>query len=128
MNPILRAGVMVVQLALLSYTVGTVLEQRGRRVTAAVRRWLTVGVVFDVIATACMILGTNRPLITLHGVLGYSALAAMLVDMILLRRHARAHGEAPVPRRLHLYSRFAYLWWVVAYVTGGALVMMSRRG
>jgi hypothetical protein len=127
-NPILRAGVITVQIALLSYTVGVVQEQRRRRVTAGVKRWLTIGVFFDVVATACMMLGTERSLITPHGLLGYSALAAMLVDLVLLRRHAARHGEAEVPRGLHLYSRFAYLWWVVAYITGGALVMMSRRG
>ena len=127
MNPILRTAVVVVQLALISYTVGVILEQRRRRVGPAVRRWLTTGVGFDVIATACMILGARRPLITPHGLLGYSALAAMLVDTIRLRRHARRHGDAEVPRGLHLFSRFAYLWWLVAYVTGGAMVMMSRR-
>jgi hypothetical protein len=126
-NPILLAAVVLVHIALLSYTVGIVLEQRGRRVTGPVRAWLATGVTFDVIATACMILGTERSLFTLHGLLGYSALAVMLVDTVLIWRFAARHGASvEVPRGLHLYSRLAYGWWLVAYVTGAALVAMSR--
>jgi hypothetical protein len=128
MNPILMAGVVIVQLALLSYTVGVVLEQRGRRVTPVVLAFLTAGVVFDITATACMMFGTTKSLWTLHGILGYSALAAMLVDTVRIWRHRLRAGEAEVPKGLHLFSRYAYLWWVVAYITGAALVAMSRRG
>jgi len=128
LNPVLLAAVVIVQLALACYTIGIVLEQRGRRATPRVLGFLTLGVVFDVTATACMILGTERSLWTAHGFLGYSALAAMLADTTLVWRHHRRAGEAEVPKGLHLYSRFAYLWWVVAYITGAALVAMSRRG
>jgi len=128
MNPILMAGVVIVNLALLCYTGGIVIEQRGRRVTTLVLAFLTVGVVFDVTATACMMLGTTQSLWTLHGILGYSALAVMVVDTVRIWRHRRRAGGAEVPRGLHLFSRYAYLWWIVAYVTGAALVAMSRRG
>jgi hypothetical protein len=126
MDPALRTAVVVVHAALLAYTVGVVLEQRGRRATRAVVAWLTVGVVCDVLATAGMILGSARGLLTLHGVLGYSALVGMTVDTVRMWRHRLSRGEEPVPRALHLFSRFAYLWWVVAYVTGAALVMLER--
>lgn len=128
MNPILRAGVIIVNLALLSYSIGIIREQRRRQVTPGILAFLTVGVGFDVIATTCMILGTSRSLFTLHGFLGYSALAAMLTDTVLVWRQYRRHGSGSVPRGLHLYSRYAYSWWVVAYVTGAALVMASRAG
>lgn len=127
MNPILIAAVLIVQFALLCYTVGIVLEQRKRRVTAGVLGFLTAGVVFDVVATTCMILGSKRSLWTPHGFLGYSALAAMLVDTARIWGHRRRHGDGEVPKGLHLYSRFAYLWWVLAYITGAALVAMSHR-
>jgi len=128
MNPYLRAAVLIVHLALLCYTVGVITEQRTRRVTSRVSAWLTFGVVFDVLATLGMILGTDRGAFTLHGVLGYSALTAMVIDLARLRSHHSRHGDAEVPRGLHLYSRYAYLWWVVAYITGAALVMLERRG
>jgi hypothetical protein len=126
MNPVLIAGVTIVQLALLSYSIGIFKEQRSRRATPGALGFLTAGVVFDVAATIGMILGTRRPLMTAHGMLGYSALAVMLVETALVWRHRLRRGDGPVPRELHLYSRLAYGWWVVAYVTGAALVAMSR--
>jgi hypothetical protein len=126
MKPILLAGTIIVQFALIFYAVGVVIEQRRKSVTPAVVRFLILGVIFDIVATACMIVGTDKSLFTLHGIIGYSSLIAMVTDTILLIRHRSNNGEAPVPRGLHLYSRFAYIWWVVAYLTGAALVMASR--
>jgi len=120
------AAVLTVTLALTLYTIGTVKQQRSRRSTLAVRSWLTTGVVFDIVATALMIVASKSLSPTLHGVLGYSALALMLTDTILLWRHARRAGEAHVSRGLHVYSRVAYGYWVVAYFTGAALVMAEK--
>ena len=127
MNPIRMAAVLTVTLALVLYTVGILKEQRGHKVTAGVRGFLTFGLVFDFTATMLMVAATGSFAATLHGVLGWSALALMLVDVVLLWRHARAHGLAEVPRGLHLYSRIAYLYWVAAYFTGAALVMAAKR-
>ena len=120
------AAVLTVTLALALYTVGTVKQQRSRRSTLAVRGWLTTGVVFDITATALMIVASQSLSPTLHGVLGYSALAFMLTDTILMWRHARRAGDAHVSNGLHLYSRVAYAYWVVAYVTGAGLVMAEK--
>ena len=128
MNPTLMAAVIIVQFALVSYTIGIAVEQRKRVVTRVVLTFLTIGVGFDVIATACMILGSERSPWTLHGILGYSALAAMLVDTVRVWRFRGASGGAQVPAGLHLYSRYAYLWWVLAYITGAVLVAMAHRG
>ncbi len=126
MKPILLTGTIIVQLALIFYAIGVVIEQRRKYVSAAVVRFLILGVIFDISATACMIAGTDKSLFTLHGIIGYSSLIAMVTDTILLIRHRAQNGEAVVPRGLHLYSRFAYVWWVLAYITGAALVMASR--
>ena len=120
------AAVLTVTLALTLYTVGTVKQQRSRRSPHAVRGWLTTGVVFDITATALMIVASKSLTPTLHGVLGYSALALMLTDTILMWRHARRAGEAEVSKGLHLYSRVAYAYWVVAYFTGAGLVMAEK--
>jgi len=125
MTPLLRTGVTIVVLALASYTVGVVIEQRARRISRRALAFLVVGVVLDVTATLCMILGSGK-VMTLHGVLGYSALAGMLVETLLAARHRVRSGEAEVPRWLHLFTRVAYSWWVVAFVSGGILVATSR--
>lgn len=127
MNPIRMAAVGTVTLALLFYSLGTWRTQRERRATLAARGLLTVGLTFDVVATALMIVASGNLSPTLHGVLGYSALALMLVDVVLLWRQAGATPGAELPRGLHLYSRWAYVYWVVAYFTGAALVMAERH-
>lgn len=127
MTPLRMASVTCVTVALALYTAGTLKEQRARRATTGARGFLAAGVCTDVIATVLMILATERRGISLHGILGYSALAAMALDTWLLWRHQRRHGAEVVPRGLHLYSRAAYLYWVAAFITGGALVMMAQR-
>jgi hypothetical protein len=125
-DPVRMAAVLTVTLALTLYTVGTVKQQRSRRSTLAVRGWLTTGVVFDITATALMIVASRSLTPTLHGVLGYSALAFMLTDTLLMWRHAKRAGEAEVSKHLHVYSRVAYGYWVVAYFTGAGLVMAEK--
>lgn len=123
MSPILIAGVVIVNLALVSYAIGVVAEQRSHQVSRSTLNWLRIGVVFDVTATVCMIAGSSRGPFTLHGLLGFSSLTAMLVETLLAWRHRARSGDAPVPPGLHQYSRIAYGWWLVAYVTGAYLVM-----
>jgi hypothetical protein len=120
------AAVNTVTLALILYTVAAIKELRARRATAGVRGFFTAAVLVDIAATALMVVATGRLSATLHGVLGYSALALMLTDTALLWRHWRRSGPAEVSRGLHLFSRAAYVYWVAAYVTGAALVMASR--
>jgi hypothetical protein len=120
------AGTGIVILALISYSIGIITEQRRHRVTRLVIRALTVGVMFDISATTCMIIGSSHSPFTLHGILGYSSLIAMLTDTALAWRHRLRYGEAEVSPGLHLYSRVAYLWWVAAFITGGLLVAFNR--
>lgn len=126
MQPITIFAVTVVNLALVAYGVGIVAEQRSHRVTARALFWLRLGVVLDVVATTAMILGSSSGPFTAHGFVGYSALAVMVVETSLAWRHRSRQGDGEVPRWLHLYSRFAYGWWVVAYFTGAWLVMRDR--
>lgn len=127
MSPILIAGTIIVNFALLAYTIAIVSEQRKQRITNFVLTFLTTGVLLDITATVCMIAGSTHSAITLHGMLGYSALLAMLVDCVLLWRHRQTQGvEAQVARTLHLYSRYAYIWWIVAYITGAVLVAVRH--
>ncbi len=126
MKPVLIAGTIIVNLALVSYSIAVISEQRGHRVTPRVLRFLTAGVLFDITATVCMIIGSSNSPFSLHGILGYSSLFAMTLDTLLIWRHWSRHKEGQVPDSLHLYSRYAYIWWVAAYVTGAALVFIAR--
>lgn len=127
MTPLRLAAVSTVTTALVLYTIGALKELHTRRATLGVCGTLAAGVACDVTATVLMILATRSGGLTIHGVLGYSALAGMTTDTILMWRQRLRAGAEPLGERLHLYSRIAYVYWVVAYFTGAALVMMSRR-
>jgi hypothetical protein len=125
-KPILLAGTIIVNLALISYSVGIITEQIKRRVTGRVLVFLSIGVLLDITATACMIIGSENSPFTPHGLLGYSSLTAMVIETALAWRHHVRYGDAEVAPRLHLYSRLAYIWWLLAYITGALLVFMAR--
>ena len=126
MKPLIMAGVSLVVLALVAYTTGIAMEQRRRRITGAVLAALVVGVLLDLGATVCMVLGTRRSPLTPHGLLGLSAILVMVGFVVAAAGHRRRKGEAEVPSPLHLFARLAYAFWVIAFVSGAAQVAVQR--
>ena len=125
MKTISMIGATIVTLALISYSIGVITEQKKRRITKSVLRFVTLGIILDIIATICMIIGSSNTPFTLHGFLGYSALAAMLVDVIMIWSfYKNNNSDQIVPTKLHRYTLLAYSWWVIAYITGSLLVMI----
>ena len=125
MNPTLIRAVIVVTFALAFYSIGVITEQRRKALSRLSLGFITAGLVFDISSTALMIAGSGKIPITVHGFIGYSALAVMLIDTFLLWRHWRKKRTAPLPRKLNLYTRLAYVWWVVAYIAGATIAMMG---
>ena len=125
MNSLLTIGTRVVVLALLAYSIAIITEQRKKRVTNIVLVFILSGIVLDITATIFMILGSSNSPFTLHGFLGYTALLAMLIDCTLLVKTRLRTPNSEVPRALHLYSRYAYIWWLIAFVTGGLIAMIK---
>ncbi len=126
MNNVLLAGIIIVNFALISYTIGFITEQRKRHVTGIALTFISIGVVLDLTSTTFMILGSKNTPFTVHGCLGYAALLGMLFDAIFLwRLKAKSGKNSEVPKRLHVYSRLAYIWWIVAYITGAILVAVK---
>jgi len=125
-NTALIMGTRIVVLALIAYSVAIFTEQRQRMVTQTVLLFLTLGILLDITATVCMIIGSPNSPYTLHGFLGYSALLGMVVDCFLIWKFRLTSGVNATPGKgLHLYSRYAYAWWVVAFITGGLLVTLK---
>lgn len=119
MKPILILGSVIVTLALIAYSLGIFNEQRKRVLKWNVLVFLGLGLLFDISGTACMIIGSTNSPFTFHGFIGYTALLAMLVDNVLLWNLKSKKGiGATVAQALHLYSRFAYIWWVFVYMSG----------
>jgi hypothetical protein len=118
---------LVVTLALIFYSIGFSKERKRKLVTGNVLFFYTIGVCLDITATILMIIGSSKGMLTPHGMIGYSSLLGMLTDTILLWRHNMNQGsEKEVNRGLHIYSRIAFSWWIIAYITGGLLVAISK--
>ena len=125
MNLFLRLGTSIVILALASYSVAIITEQRKKILSKTVLIFLSLGVLLDITATTFMILGSSKGGFTLHGFIGYSSLIGMFIDAILFwRQKSKAGINSRVPKKIHLYSRYAYIWWVLAFITGGLLVAL----
>jgi hypothetical protein len=118
---------MVVTLALVFYSLGYINERKKQLITSRVLLFYTIGVSLDITATIFMILGSSKGLLTLHGFIGYSSLLGMITDTSLLWRHNLTEGPGKnVSRRLQLFSGITYTWWILAYITGGLLVAISK--
>ena len=120
-------GSFVVIIALALYSIGFGKEQKRKLITSRVLLFYTLGVFFDISATTLMILGSTKGLLTFHGFIGYSSLLGMSIDTFLLWKHKLKKGpEVIVSKSLHIYSRVAFIWWVMAFITGGLLVALRH--
>lgn len=124
MNPTIVKAVIVVTCALVSYSIAVITEQRKSSITKFVLIFLTLGVTLDITSTILMIMGSSG--ITYHGFIGWSALLVMLIDAILIWRYWLKNKSATVSRGLNLYTRYAYVWWVVAYIAGAFIAMTLK--
>jgi hypothetical protein len=121
-------GTVIVTVALVAYSIFFFTEQRQRVLTPFVLTALTLGILLDITSTAVMIIGSRNIPITFHGVLGYSALAGMLIDTLLIWRHWRSdQKKEPLSKGLQWYTRFAYGWRVLAYLAGGLVAAFALR-
>lgn len=120
-------GSMIVTLALVFYSIGFTKERKEKIVSSRILFFYTIGISLDITATICMIIGSSKGLVTIHGLIGYSSLLAMLIDTILLWRYNIMQGSGQlVSKGLHLYSRISFIWWILAYITGGLIVAISK--
>jgi len=124
LNPTIIKAVIVVTCALVSYSIAVITEQRKSSITKFVLTFLTLGVTLDITSTVLMIMGSSG--ITYHGFIGWSALLVMLIDAILIWRYWLKNKSAAVSRGLNLYTRYAYAWWVVAYIAGAIIAMTLK--
>lgn len=124
MNNLSITGAFFVTLALISYSTAILSEQFTKRIIPRVMVFITLGVVLDITATCFMILGSRNSPFTFHGFIGYSALIVMIIECSLLWKLYLKEGiRADVPGRTHTYSLLAYIWWIIAYITGSLIAL-----
>jgi EamA domain-containing membrane protein RarD len=124
---IIVAGVLLIHIALILYSVFFYKERKYKRATKGLLIFITTAVSFDISATVCMMIGATETYFTLHGILGYTALSIMIVDAILIWKHKINFGsETPFSIKLNRYSMFAYIVWILAFATGEYIAIISR--
>lgn len=127
MAEITKVGILFVHLALIFYTLFILLEGKKQRAANIVLLLITFAVLFDIIATACMMIGTTRTYFTFHGIMGYIGLLLMVIDYILLLKYRIKYGaETLISKPLYVYSKIAFYWWLIAFITG-VIVSIFRR-
>jgi len=127
-NPLTIIGAFLITLALLSYGISCIAIQRFKLVTPGILIFLTLGVVLDLAAVTFMYFGSDNPAFSYHSLLGFSALFTMLIDMVLIWKHFFKKGfDSLINNSIILYSKFAYAWWLLAYITGSLLVIWPKN-
>ena len=124
MNPLAIIGAFVITLSFLAYGVGSISLVRFRIVGRIVVTFLSIGVILDIVAITLMVLGSKGSPFTLHGFLGATAFLVMLVEAIWCWKMYIAQGRDSKANKTHIiYTKTAYLFWVVAYFTGSLIVI-----
>jgi hypothetical protein len=124
---ILLAAIGLITGALVAYSFALIPVTRKLRIATWTLLVLILGFMMDFAATGLMVWRAANKGITLHGLLGYSALVVMLIAAIRLWRIKR-RGETLIPRGLQNYIKFAYGWWILTYLVGAMMAMFMRRG
>lgn len=120
MNHFLVSGIIIVNLALISYTIFFFIKRRGL-ISSKTIVFLILGVCFDLISTLLMIVGSHKNFLTLHGLIGYTALFGMIVEAGFIVKYYLTQRE--FGGKLLIYTRIIYFWWILVYVLGLFLVM-----
>ncbi len=127
MNPLAIYGAFIITIALLFYGIATIAIQRFKIITSYILVFLSLGLVLDLIAISLMIIGSDKGAFTLHGFIGYLATLTMVIDVFIIWKNYFKLGlDKLLKKRVILYSRFAYIWWLIAYITGSLIVLWQR--
>ena len=124
---VIVVGVIFIHIALVLYSIFIYKERKYKRATNGVVGFITTAVLFDISATICMMIGTVEDWLTLHGVLGYTAVVVMVTDAIFIWKHRNKHGsEVPFSDTLNRNSKLGYILWLVALGTGELLAVINH--
>lgn len=125
MNNTLIAGTVVVNMALVFYTISFIVFSRTHGLSRKLLTIFSLGLFFDVLATTLMIIGSTNSPFTLHGFIGYSALLTMFIEGYILWKFYYRNGFSNVQSvSIKRYTIFSYIWWVCAYISGAIIAVV----
>lgn len=124
MNILSIVGAFIITFALLSYGTACISIIRFKLMTPLVIIFLTLGLILDITAVGFMMAGSENSPFGLHGILGFTAILSMLINVVIIWKAYLKNGiNVRIPKKIVTYSKFAYLWWLIAYFTGSLLVI-----
>lgn len=128
MNILSVIGSFIMIFALLSYGIGAISIVRFRFLSRWVLFFLTLGLILDLVAVGFMIAGSNNSPFNPHGVIGYTAILGMSVNVVLLWKEYRIKGIGSlISRKIILFSKYAYLWWLIVYIAGSIMKLFFNE-
>jgi len=117
-------GAFIITFSLLAYGIGCISVIRFKLLSPWVLLFLTLGLLLDIVAVSFMITGSNNSPFNLHGLLGYSGILLMLINVIFIWKEYRVKGiNSKLSKNIVRYTKYAYLWWLIVYFTGSLLVI-----
>jgi hypothetical protein len=127
MNTFLFAGMIAVTAALIFYSIFILQKKKNAFLNVRICTILSFGVIFDITGTILMIIGSKKIPLTVHGIIGYTALAGMIIETLLMWRYLLKYKNREIRKSLNMYTLIAYSWWLIAYFAGGALAMFGFK-
>jgi len=120
-------GISIVNLALIAYSVAFFNQVKRKTINRFFLIALTTGVLLDLISTICMIIGSSKGIITLHGIIGYSSLSGMILETIFCYRYTKQNGiGTSTSSKLYTWTKVLYIYWVLVYISGAILIMLRH--
>lgn len=124
MNLISIIGAFVITLSLLAYGIGSISLVRFRTVGSIVLTFISLGVVFDLLAISLMVVGARDSYFSIHAIIGYTAFSIMIILAFWIWKKFINEGkDSRAGNKLVAYTKLAYLAWVLAYLLGSVMVI-----
>jgi len=126
MKPIILVGTVAITLSLILYSIGMVRALRKQLITKNITLLLTIGLVSELVAVSCMSIGSTKPITTPHGLIGLAGILIMLsIVGLSWKSIIQKSNNNTLSGNLYFYYLFAYVLWIIAYLTGAIMGMSN---
>ena len=119
-NPLIYFSGAAITLALIFYTYAVLGEQITKKLKTIFIVAFLSGFTLDILGTSGMFLNASGRASLIHGILGITALAVMGIHSLWATSVWLKKNELAA-QRFHHYSKFAYILWLLAFLSGPLL-------
>ncbi|MGD8188652.1 HsmA family protein [Brevibacillus ginsengisoli] len=119
----LAAAVIIINLALISYTIGVWSEKRSGELKMKHLLFFGFGILFDTVGTSLMKMLAKGSFMNIHGITGLIALILMLFHTVWACVVLWKNNQNQI-KKFHKFSLTVWGLWLVPYSIGVALSMI----